>query len=1273
MVGAGFSLNADPLPGMHASFPMWPELARAMFDELYPPHPDGAETKAQDRENRLRGMNPLRIASEYEAAFTKAKLDQLIKAQVPDSQYQPGKLHQLLLKLPWADVFTTNYDTLLERTEVPGRVYQTVTKASELTAAFAPRIVKLHGSLPSQTPFIASEEDYRTYPHLYAPFVNSVQQSLLENSFVLIGFSGDDPNFLEWTGWIRDELGEAYAPIYLVGPLSIEAAQRSLLARRGVTAIDLSPVFVGTQPPNGIHAASIEWFLSCLSAARPPRPELWPELHDSPSIAPVGCPPLVDPRPLAPRSVGRSPRSLAPLNAGAVAEVLARWRFERRNYPGWPVAPAAKRTEVWEETKFWIQPLTTFASDQPAIDRLSIFFEINWRLQISMVPLFLLDLEPFQKALDELTDAIIEKRQVPLSNYVPSEAASGPSPADAWFEVAFAFMRSARESYDAQRWNELKGRLDKAVPQYPQHADRFQYEAALWAMWNVDRRSAKAVLSHWQPSPYSPLDGMRKAGLLAELDELGEARTILRTALAEVRRALRNQGQNIEVLSLEGWCSYLLYAVESSVDFSSGNLAHRTALLEEFRERWEELKAWDCSPWTYKEYFDEALSPHPPKPQKFSEEIAGFDPGRVTVSTYWGVDHIGRYLPGFSYVRFHEQVGIPVRMRLVQIGGDCLNRACRWIAPFFVFGAPALLIRAGQLDELARGELLTKVQVVTMDAAFAKRLYLWCVGILERELSSITGLVAVGSAQESIIKVLPEVLSRIALRLDPSELRQAFAFALLLHHHFAVRSDVRLNDCCVLWFERLFKAADPVLLLEWLPGLIKGGLGSVDASTMLPATEAWPDPMRYFPKPDFAGMRDVHPDLIAKIGEATDWLLRRASAEYGEARRRALDRLVNLYYRGLMTGVQKLELQKLVWTGTDGKSLPDLPGVSLLTILHLPVPTGVDVCSLVKNRILTLPVTGAVDTDPFGHMTVTVTGPEQPLILEASLATKPVIQLNDEARGLIEWTSEQAKQLHLKAREWWANDKRAFDAEKDPSFGLMGPNPVLKTLGRLGQFLSRVVLPQMAWATDADWQQLLAWLQEIRAAGAYPTVALPYILLKRPGEADSAAGTIVGDLAGSVDSAVAAGAKAVRHWVHLSEAKMVPSPPSTLMAALAERVAFRRRPGVDSCLWHLASLIAERPEAITQAQAQLLTASLVPWKDATELRTSEGEDYDFPSGQKLELRASVGRLAGALSIWHEKFSSGVPEPLGVALWRDACKSDCLPEVRRAIGFWERLA
>ena len=95
-----------------------------------------------------------------------------------------------LLDLPWSDVFTTNYDTLLERARrsVISQRYDVVLKPDDLGHSNRPRIVKLHGSFPSDRPFIITDEDYRRYPHEFAPFVNAVRQALLENTLCLIGF-----------------------------------------------------------------------------------------------------------------------------------------------------------------------------------------------------------------------------------------------------------------------------------------------------------------------------------------------------------------------------------------------------------------------------------------------------------------------------------------------------------------------------------------------------------------------------------------------------------------------------------------------------------------------------------------------------------------------------------------------------------------------------------------------------------------------------------------------------------------------------------------------------------------------------------------------------------------------------------------------------------------------------------------------------------------------------------------------------------------------------
>ena len=233
MVGAGFSRNADSTEPSAVDIPLWWDIAKEMFRRLYPQY---AGTDA------IAACDALRLAQEYETGFGRGDLHRLLQELVRDNEFNPGDLHQRLLRLPWRDVFTTNWDTLLERTtpRITERAYGVVRNRLEIPLKGQPRIVKLHGSLPSQFPLIFTEEDYRTYPTKYAPFVNTVQQAMMETVFCLIGFSGDDPNFLQWSGWVRDNLGAAAPKIYLAGWLDLSNHRRRMLEDRDVVPIDLA-------------------------------------------------------------------------------------------------------------------------------------------------------------------------------------------------------------------------------------------------------------------------------------------------------------------------------------------------------------------------------------------------------------------------------------------------------------------------------------------------------------------------------------------------------------------------------------------------------------------------------------------------------------------------------------------------------------------------------------------------------------------------------------------------------------------------------------------------------------------------------------------------------------------------------------------------------------------------------------------------------------------------------------------------------------------------
>lgn len=1250
MIGAGFSLNSVPSPGVITRFPTWSELAQAMFDEIYPRPQDETEEQRTERFNQ---SNTLRLASEYEAMFDRQRLESFIRARIPDTDHQPGDLHKLLLQLPWKDVFTTNYDTLLERTEVDGRVYQPVTRANELTTAFSPRIIKLHGSFPSQTPFILTEEDYRTYPKESVLFVNTVRQSLIENTFVLIGFSGDDPNFLQWTGWIRDELGKHHAPIYLVGPLSLSNVQRLLLGHRGVTPIDLSPVFSGTNRQDGIHASAIEWFLRSLLKEKPQRPEAWLKTKTSARGTAGFEPPILVSGSTEPEKVNLTSSSQNPLDEETVRKGIERWRFERNQYPGWLVPTNEIRSSLWRETRDWIEPLITFAENWPSADRILLFREINWRLEVSMVPLFSDWITPFELGVNDLfpslNDGIPTK---PSGKVMRSINVPHTEVAEAWLEIAFALLREARETYNSERWNAFKEKIDQVVVSYPQFTDRHYYEQALWGMWNIERIQAKNLLAKWSPSPHSPHAMMWKAGLLAELDELSAAHSLLRTALREIRKSPHNiQGRNINPFSLEGWSTYLLFAVEHAMDGAKG-----WELYQEFSERWQELKAWDCNPLPLKQYFDEALSETAPVPKKTKQIVRGFDPRCIHITRHWHRDNIEPWLPAFACIRLYEQVGIPLRLPFFNLSGGALRNACKWTAPFTGFWSPALLIRAGKKDDLTKHGFMGRAQVATMKPDLARSLNKWAMEALKRELSSLSGNIARVSAQESLLDVLPEVLSRLAFRLESADLQEAFSLALDFHSQPGIPSNIKLHESCAPWFRRLFEAADGPQLLKWLPDLIRFPLYVGSDRLLNPHPNPWPDPISNdFPNLRIYPAKTAYSELLPEINKAIGWLLERAKSESGEERHRAMMRLIYIFDAGLMTEEQSNRLGSLLWERTNEHDLPDLPHLYCFKYLHLPVPPEIDVVSKVKARILSIePISNIVE--------------ENPMILNAALASRAAVQIPHESTGIIEWNWDERKELWDKAIEWWNKEKIMFSIEKSAPF--VGTEHISDSLDKVGMFMARAILPQMDSVSEDEWNRVLTFLSETRKRGVYLTMVLPYVLLHRSSEREKIVQTILDDLSSDDEEAVKAGARAVRHWIHLADAGLLDNPPNAAVDKLTHRVIFRRPSGILTCMNQLAVLLIEKPALFTSEQVNLVVASLAPWSLATCLPLSEERDADFSEEERPELRDLLGRLASALSIWLKNQFPDQPEPNEISLLRESYKSDPLPEVRRAFDTWE---
>lgn len=533
MVGAGMSRNAVRRSSVVAGaqlFPDWSTLTEAMASELY--------AAPGDKERRERAMRmaksvsgALRVADEYEAAHGRGRLNDLLRRTIPDTDFDPGPLHDLMCRLPWSEILTTNFDTLIERAAERqlDRRYDVVRIEADIPLTRRPRIVKVHGSFPDSTPFVITEEDFRTYETQNKAMVNLVQLCFVENVCCLVGFSGDDPNFLRWTGWVRDVLGSSsMEPVFMVGLLDLSPAQRSLLWKRHVRTIDLSPLFPRKQweDEGARHEAALSWFFRALDRLRPPDLSLWPIAEEEPENSsqadhseraptlpvreksglrrehwtPISIKFDDQPAELSHEDYlalsledqeEESLRALRETEARAQGEALHRrldlatqtWAHNRALYPGWLVIPWRNRETLMHHTAQWVSPITSVALDVDRSRSLIWIDELTWRLDTC--------LRPWPGNLIDVVATI-----------VGDEPPSNPSERERWDRLAMGLLRAFREAGAFEKFEELERRIQSISQRSREQASFIHHQATLHALGRWRAEEAKALIKTW------PVDGI---------------------------------------------------------------------------------------------------------------------------------------------------------------------------------------------------------------------------------------------------------------------------------------------------------------------------------------------------------------------------------------------------------------------------------------------------------------------------------------------------------------------------------------------------------------------------------------------------------------------------------------------------------------------------------------------------------------------------------------------------------------------------------------------
>lgn len=532
MVGAGFSRFAEMPTPVSPLPPVWADLEAAMKAEIYS---TGAAPS-----------NPLRLAEEYRSALGQQALEGLIRQLVRDDEWKPGKMHARLVGLPWTDVLTTNWDTLLERSAStdPEKAYELVRIAADIARTRPPRIVKLHGGFPSG-PFVFTEEDFRAYPTKFAPFVNLAQQVMLENEVCLLGFSGDDPNFLEWSGWVRDQLGTAARQIRLVGVLNLSDAKRRFLHARNVSPIDLAPA-VKDVPEGDKHRRAAEIFLDALWRSKPRPSYEW-------------------------RRAEPKPRS------DQLDAISKSWAEDRKAYPGWVIAPWSVRLELQHDENLSGHDVKESLAAAPTHFRAIFAEQWAWRCDVALMP--------YPAKLQDL-----------LTDFLNVDATSFLDPATAG-SLYWAAARWARERH---AWSQFDTALSLvARANGPDAGAIVAYEQSLKAYALLDYVAAADLVS--KVSGTDPLWEMRKCLLQCRAGDDASAAESAAAALREIRERRTRDRKSTWLLSREAWAQWLVH----STRWASAGMDTSDFSADPWPIRYHEAK---CDPWDTLQEIDELMN-----------------------------------------------------------------------------------------------------------------------------------------------------------------------------------------------------------------------------------------------------------------------------------------------------------------------------------------------------------------------------------------------------------------------------------------------------------------------------------------------------------------------------------------------------------------------------------------------------------------------------------------------------------------------------------------
>ncbi|BAQ63912.1 hypothetical protein [Geminocystis sp. NIES-3709] len=988
------------------------------------------------------------------------------------------------------------------------------------------------------------------------------------------------------------------------------------------------------------------------------------------------------------------------LSVDGLKYFLDTWQKNREDYEkynGWVILPKKYRDRLWNYTKEWIGLIFEQFNDLDAPSNLYLIYELNWRLEKILIPLTPLILV-VNSSIEEKLTSIVEKfnpypELINFDNSTQNQEKDNKNNQEiitpdnekyqgkdwdwnkitnAWVDLAFGLLKNAREIQNKDDFELWRNRLKQIVSMDSVWHSRWIYEQCLYHLSRLEYDLVANLVEEWESNLNLIPDfwEVKRASILAQIGELKEAKKITEKILTKIRFSIQPYEINYSLLSQEGWTMLLNLEIKQQILFSQGKWEDIFEP-DENRDRWETLNQYYCNPHIEIETLAQIVDRPPPQIRQQIEETRGFLPYEKFTTIRYGDDNsslLSDLRPAFESIRILQEGGIPFSLNNIKGHQKHIINASKWTLTYLPEFSLLTLI---QLDDQKKiKDWLSFVDIALLPQEYIDNLFELLYGFFYKVIEQLSNLrknaIFTNEYLYSRLPVFTEVLSCLCIRLNNEQLKKVFNLAVKMYNIESFRQIYAVHNLPCLLFKHLFYvllSSDIINKLNTLLSLpMVGETGFVCSHPNI-----FKEPFYYIEFPQDFTLDDNFDRT--QWNEAIERLINVIQNDNGEARKRAISRLIQLYIIKGLTFEQENLFAKALYSQRENNLPKDIDKIYRpYIILSLPeeqqgIAKDVISQSIIKNleNIKNFRFNSNADFDQLNES-----------LRNLFYASLPLNQKLEDNNKYINWTEDNIQYFFTIINDLWTDNKSVFIkiySQKNHLFR----NLLLDVITQIDNCLSRVILPRLKNSEDNLKIQIKELIDDCKNNKISMLSVFPIMLfIDENLDVNEIARKLIFALSSLDKNEINSAVNAIEIWLMFSHQEQIKHPPENLLNELISKVIYYREAKFSLAVYTLGNMISMLPNILTQSQLESILIGLEYLLEETQLpdNWTWWKIFNYDINRKIDVKdipqymEYCSYLANCLYKYYQEIKKEefIPEILNK--WKDNSLNSVFPRVRK---------